>query len=96
MDYFLSIYNINNWIDYNIKLLDVNTISSHIHLIILSILLKKHPKEIIITNGLLSYVNQLFVKYKLLKEPNIQTTNDLLLKLNNSKELLFTTIDNFN
>ena len=96
MDYFLSIYNIYNWIDYNIKLLDVNTISSHTHLIILSILLKKHPKEIIITNGLLSYVNQLFVKYKLLKEPNIQTTNDLLLKLNNSKELLFTTIDNFN
>ena len=96
MDYFLSIYNINNWIDYNIKLLDVNTISSHIHLIILSILLKKHPKEIIITNGLLSYVNQLFVKYKLLTEPNIQATNDLLLKLNNSKELLFTTIDNFN
>ena len=35
MDYFLSIYNINNWIDYNIKLLDVNTISSNTHLIIL-------------------------------------------------------------
>ena len=95
MDYFLRIYDINNWKDYITKSFQ-QQIDNNINVIIIACLFKLHPNDLIITDELLLNIRSAFVKLKLCNK-NIQVEE--LLKLigtyakkyinNPNEELLF-------
>ena len=77
MDYFLRIYDINNWKDYITKSFQ-QQIDNNINVIIIACLFKLHPNDLIITDELLLNIRSAFVKLKLCNK-NIQVEE--LLKL---------------
>ena len=77
MDYFLRIYDINNWKDYITKSFQ-QQIDNNINVIIIACLFKLHPNDLIITDELLLNIRNAFVKLKLCNK-NIQVEE--LLKL---------------
>ena len=77
MDYFLSIYDINNWDDSILKTYDKLSYDNVTQYII-ACLFKLHPNDLIITDELLLNIRSAFVKLKLCNK-NIQVEE--LLKL---------------
>ena len=95
MDYFLSIYDINNWDDYILKTYD-QLKYANISQYIIACLFKLHPSDLIITDELLINIRNVFIQLKIC-DKDIQTKN--LIKLigtyakkyinNPNEELLF-------
>lgn len=77
MDYFLEIYDIYDWSDYIIKTFDIIN-NDNVNTMIISILFKRHPKEIIIDEAILILMKQIFVK---IGECKNDVKEDELIKL---------------
>lgn len=77
MDYFLEIYDIYDWSDYIIKTFDIIN-NDNVNTMIISILFKRHPKEIIIDEAILTLMKQIFVK---IGECKNDVKDDELIKL---------------
>ena len=95
MDYFLRLYDINNWKDYITKSFQ-QQIDNNINVIIIACLFKLHPSDLIITDELLINIRNVFIQLKIC-DKDIQTKD--LIKLigtyakkyinNPNEELLF-------
>ena len=64
MDYFLSIYDINNWDDYILKTYD-QLKYANISQYIIACLFKLHPSDLIITDELLINIRNIFIQLKI-------------------------------
>lgn len=79
MDYFLDIYKINNWNDFNIFLTNSLDIDNNIKILIFSALLKSKTNNIIITPLLINFIRPIFIKLNICD--NKTNTNDILIYL---------------
>ena len=77
MDYFLRIYDINNWKDYITKSFQ-QQIDNNINVIIIACLFKLHPKDLLLTNESIHQIKMAFFQLKICNK-NIQVEE--LLKL---------------
>lgn len=64
MDYFLRIYDINNWKDYIIKSFQ-QQIDNNINVIIITCLFKLHPKDLLLTNESIHQIKRAFFQLKI-------------------------------
>lgn len=64
MDYFLRIYDINNWKDYVIKSFQ-QQIDNNINVIIITCLFKLHPKDLLLTNESIHQIKRAFFQLKI-------------------------------
>ena len=64
MDYFLRIYDINNWKDYITKSFQ-QQIDNNINVIIISCLFKLHPKDLLLTNESIHQIKRAFFQVKI-------------------------------
>lgn len=75
MDYFLKIYGINNWYDYVRKSITYDY-DNNFDFLILSILIKKYPNQIIFTNSLIKRFRNLL--YSIQETQPIKTDQDVI------------------
>ena len=64
MDYFLRIYDINNWKDYITKSFQ-QQIDNNINVIIITCLFKLHPKDLLLTNESIHQIKMAFFQLKI-------------------------------
>lgn len=64
MDYFLRIYDINNWKDYITKSFQ-QQIDNNINVIIITCLFKLHPKDLLLTNESIHQIKRAFFQLKI-------------------------------
>ena len=64
MDYFLRLYDINNWKDYIIKSFQ-QQIDNNINVIIIACLFKLHPKDLLLTNDSIREIKNAFFQLKI-------------------------------
>ena len=64
MDYFLRIYDINNWKDYITKSFQ-QQIDNNINVIIITCLFKLHPKDLLLTNESINQIKRAFFQLKI-------------------------------
>ena len=64
MDYFLRIYDINNWKDYITKSFQ-QQIDNNINVIIIACLSKLHPKDLLLTNESIHQIKMAFFQLKI-------------------------------
>ena len=64
MDYFLRLYDINNWKDYIIKSFQ-QQIDNNINVIIIACLFKLHPKDLLLTNKSIREIKNVFFQLKI-------------------------------
>lgn len=64
MDYFLRLYDINNWKDYIIKSFQ-QQIDNNINVIIIACLFKLHPKDLLLTNDSIHEIKNTFFQLKI-------------------------------
>lgn len=64
MDYFLRIYDINNWKDYITKSFQ-QQIDNNINVIIIACLFKLHPKDLLLTNESIHQIKRAFFQLKI-------------------------------
>lgn len=93
MDYFLRIYDINNWKDYIIKSFQ-QQIDNNINVIIITCLFKLHPKDLLLTNESIHQIKRAFFQLKIcdknIKEQELIKLIDVYAKkyINNPNEEL--------
>lgn len=93
MDYFLKIYDINNWKDYIIKSFQ-QQIDNNINVIIITCLFKLHPKDLLLTNESIHQIKRAFFQLKIcdknIKEQELIKLIDVYAKkyINNPNEEL--------
>lgn len=95
MDYFLKLYDINNWKDYIIKSFQ-QPFNNDINVLIIACLFKLHPSDLILTDESIYQIKKVFVELKLC-DKDIKN-QDLIVLINNcakkyidnpNEELLF-------
>lgn len=64
MDYFLRLYDINNWKDYITKSFQ-QQIDNNINVIIITCLFKLHPKDLLLTNESIHQIKRAFFQLKI-------------------------------
>lgn len=93
MDYLLDIYEVNNWVDFNLFLIKYINIDNYIKILIFSILLKK-DNNIINTLQLFEFIKPILISLKICNEKSdtvdIKNGIDKLINIykNNSNEPL--------
>lgn len=93
MDYFLRIYDINNWKDYITKSFQ-QQIDNNINVIIITCLFKLHPKDLLLTNESIHQIKRAFFQLKIcdknIKEQELIKLIDVYAKkyINNPNEEL--------
>lgn len=95
MDYFLKLYDINNWKDYIIKSFQ-QPFNNDINVLLITYLFKLHPDNLILTDESIYQIKKVFVELKLcnkdIKEQDLLVLIDNYAKkyINNlNEELLF-------
>lgn len=78
MEFFLDIFNIKNWKDFTIFLVDYNNENENIKLLLFSSLLKLYPNDIFYSSILIQFCKQYFIKLNLC---NIKSTNDDIINI---------------